>query len=264
MKVYPKNGILVLGIALIFFSCTKTYTYERIDKVFEPIISKYGIKIVYEINEEFSPIRNGGVRVRFTKVKKIEPRVLSKYPQILAMAFKKYPTKVIKNNINAIYFAKEMEYNGLQYGGTYDSFRRIIFLANDGEQTDDRSIAIFHHELSSLLLDRYGFLINPWFNQNPKNFKYRSDTNGSWKNAYNGTSIVGTISDYEKGFLNSYSQTNFENDFNEYSRLVFSYPQKFKKIMNQYPRVRGKFLVFLEFYHKIDPIFTEEYLLGEK
>jgi hypothetical protein len=30
-----------------------------------------------------------------------------------------------------------------------------------------------------------------------------------------------------------------------------------------YPRVRGKFKVWLEFYQKIDPIFTEEYLLGE-
>jgi hypothetical protein len=34
-------------------------------------------------------------------------------------------------------------------------------------------------------------------------------------------------------------------------------------IMEQYPRVRGKFLVWLEFYQKIDPVFTEEYLLGK-
>ena len=30
------------------------------------------------------------------------------------------------------------------------------------------------------------------------------------------------------------------------------------------PRVRGKFLVWLKFYQEIDPIFTEEYLLGAR
>jgi hypothetical protein len=45
--------------------------------------------------------------------------------------------------------------------------------------------------------------------------------------------------------------------------MIFTYPEKFKTIMNQYPRVRGKFLVWLDFYQMIDPIFTEAYLLGE-
>ncbi len=35
------------------------------------------------------------------------------------------------------------------------------------------------------------------------------------------------------------------------------------KIMDQYPRVRNKFKIWLEFYHKIDPVFTEEYFFGE-
>jgi len=63
---------------------------------------------------------------------------------------------------------------------------------------------------------------------------------------------------------NKQAFSNFENDFNEYAAMIFTHPQKFKKIMNQYPRVRGNFLLFLEFYHKIDHIFTEAYLLGEK
>ncbi len=78
------------------------------------------------------------------------------------------------------------------------------------------------------------------------------------------TSIVGTEADYEKGFMDTYGETSVENDFNEYAGMIFTYPQKFKKIMDKYPRVRGKFLVWLEFYHNIDPIFTEEYLLGSK
>ena len=76
--------------------------------------------------------------------------------------------------------------------------------------------------------------------------------------------IVGSEEDYKNGFMSTYGKTEFENDFNEYAAMIFTHPHKFKKIMDQYPRVRGKFLLFLEFYHKIDPIFTEEYLLGEK
>ncbi len=63
--------------------------------------------------------------------------------------------------------------------------------------------------------------------------------------------------------MDSYGQTNFENDFNEFSAMIFTYPDKFKKIMRRYPRVRAKFLVWLNFYHKIDPIFTEEYFFGK-
>ena len=49
---------------------------------------------------------------------------------------------------------------------------------------------------------------------------------------------------------------------NEYSAMIFTDPEKFKPIMARHPRVRGKFLVWLEFYQEIDPIFTEEYLCG--
>jgi hypothetical protein len=64
--------------------------------------------------------------------------------------------------------------------------------------------------------------------------------------------------------MDTYGQTSVENDVNEYAAMIFTYPQKFKEIMDQYPRVRDKFLVLLEFYHNIDPKFTEEYLLGNK
>lgn len=67
---------------------------------------------------------------------------------------------------------------------------------------------------------------------------------------------------YQYGIITNYGLTSFENDFNEYSAMIFTYPEKFRKIMNQYPRVRGKFKVWLEFYRKVDPIFTEAYLLG--
>jgi hypothetical protein len=183
---------------------------------------------------------------------------------ILQKAFNKYPEKVIKENLSAIYLAKEMWSDGVRFAGTYDQFRRIVYLADNGEHDEMESIEAFHHELSSILLKNKFFFLNLWYERNPKDFKYRLYLVDSWEKAINGTSLIGTAEDYEKGFMNSYGQTYFENDFNEYAAHIFAHPEEFKQIMNQYPRVRAKFKVWLDFYHEIDPIFTEEYLLGDK
>jgi hypothetical protein len=269
MKTYQVKYTLLFGMCLVFLSCTKTYTDEEINKLFEPITSRYGIKVVYKISDEF--LSSTETTMPFTGpnrnsiVKPINLRILAKYPDLLQHAFEKYPVKVIREYLKAICFAKEINEDGFTYAGSYDVFRKIIYLANDGSQDNDYSIGAFHHEFSSLLLNRRGLLLNSWIDQNPKDFDYLYKTYGNFKNLQNFIEIKvdGSSEDYKKGFLSTYSQTNFENDFNEYARLIFTHPQKFKKIMNQYPRVRGKFLLFLEFYHKIDPIFTEEYLLGK-
>ncbi len=262
--------LLLWGIedAFIRYS-NKTFTKKEIDEAFEPVTSKYGIKMVYEIGDDFfSPLENPPIPAgphRDSKVEPIRHRVLLRYPALLQKAFKKYPLEVIKNYLDAIYFSSEIDHDGLRYGATYDPFRRIIYLIDNGGLSDDYAISTFHHEFSSLLLARHSFFVNPWTDHNPEYFKYlfESETNQKIREIYKSISLVGSEDDYKKGFVTDYGQTDFENDFNEYSAMIFTYPEKFKKIMTQYPRVRGKFLVWLEFYHNIDPIFTEGYLLGK-
>jgi len=268
---YVLIGLVVFWVCnkLFLIYIHKTYSEDEIAALFEPVTSKYGIKIVYEIGDDFfSPSKNTPIPAgphRDSKVKPIYHRALVRYPEILQKAFAKYPIPVIKNHLHAIYFAREINHDGLKYGGTYDPFRGIMYLVNMGWQAENDSIYAIHHELSSLLLKRHSFYINPWEDFNPRGFKYlfdRSETHRDIVDIYDNISLTGTEDDYKKGFVTDYGQTNFENDFNEYSAMIFTYPEKFKKIMNQYPRVRGKFKVWLEFYQKIDPIFTEEYLLG--
>ena len=251
---------------LLFFH-EKTYTKAQIDKMFAPITSRYGLRIVYEIGEDFfSPIVNPPIPAgpgRNSKVTQIKQSVLVNYPRLLQETFAKYPDQVIKAHINAIYFSAEINEDGLKYGGTYDPFRRILYIVDNGSRKDDHSIYSIHHEISSLLLVRHSFFINPWTDHNPKNFNYLFDVFKESAKIYSQTSLVGSKEDYLKGFMDSYGQTSFENDFNEYSAMIFTYPEKFKNIMNRYPRVRAKFLVWLNYYHKIDPIFTEEYFLGQ-
>ncbi len=260
-------SLLALGTvkAYLYYS-GKTFPNEEIDQWFEPINSRYKLKVVYKIGDDFfSPIENPPVAagpVWGSKVTPIRHRVLLKYPHILERVLARYPDQVISKYLKAIYFSGEINEGGLRYGGTYDPFRHILYMVDSGRKTEKQAMATFHHEFSSLLLSGHSFFLNPWTDINPKNFKYFFDKSKETLEIYNETSLKGTEDDYEKGFMNSYGQTSFENDFNEYSAMIFTYPAKFKKIMNQYPRVRAKFLVWIEFYQKIDPIFTEEYLLN--
>ncbi len=244
----------------------KTCSDEKIEALFASLKDKYGVDIVYDVNKEFLSDKGTAIVPAGpppqSKVKPIRRSVLIRYPEILETAFKKYPMTVIKDYLNAIHFAGEINRDGFFYAGSFDPFRRVIFIVDHGAQKPEAGMGTFHHEFSSLLLSRHSLLLNPWFEQNPKDFKYLYDTNTDKLKTFNNSSLDGTEPDYEKGFMNTYGQTEFENDFNEYSAMIFTYPEKFKQIMARHARVRGKFLVWLKFYQEIDPIFTEEYLLG--
>jgi hypothetical protein len=244
----------------------KVYTPEKLRSIFEPLETKYGIKVVYKVDETFLSDSGNSLLPagpsRRNKVVPIRNKVLVKYPEVLEKALKKYPLKTINRYLNGVYLADEISGNGFSYGGSYDRFRRIVFLIDDGHQGRNYGAYAFHHEFSSLLLSRHSFFLNPWTDQNPKGFVYAYRAGKNKLEVYNNSSVDGTAADYDKGFMNTYGQTSFENDFNEYSAMIFTYPEKFKQIMARHPRVRGKFLVWLKFYQEIDPIFTEEYLLG--
>ena len=69
----------------------KIYTKDQIGKMFEPITSKYGIKIVYEVGPDFfsnlvNPIIPAGPD-RHSRVTPIQHRLLARYPHILQKAF---------------------------------------------------------------------------------------------------------------------------------------------------------------------------------
>ncbi len=260
-------GIFIFPTFYRFF-LDKTCSDAKIEKLFASIKDKYGVEIVYVVGENFLSDKGTAMVPAGpppqSKVKPIRRSALIRYPKILETVFNKYPIGVIKNYLNAIHFAGEINRDGFIYAGSFDPFRRVIFIVDNGAQKPEVGMGTFHHEFSSLLLSRHSFLLNPWREQNPNDFVYLYKTDKDKLKIFNESSLDGTESDYEKGFMNTYGQTNFENDFNEYSAMIFTYPEKFKKIMARHPRVRGKFLVWLKFYQEIDPIFTEEYFLGDK
>lgn len=258
-------SLLLLGLAKAYLLyCDKAFAKEEISLWFEPITAKYGLEIIYEINDDFfSSLENPPLPAgpgRNSKVVPIRHRVLKRYPAILSKAFEKYPDHTIRKYLKIIFFADNIDEDGLKYGGTYDPFRKALYLVDNGSLSDERSVYVFHHEFSSLLLSGNSFFLNPWTDKNPKGFKYMVEIYDNWKDR--GASRENIKNHLEMGIVTNYGLTSFENDFNEYSAMILTYPAKFKTIMNQYPRVRAKFLVWLEFYQKIDPVFTEDYLFG--
>jgi hypothetical protein len=258
--------VLLVGNKLFLMYLNKTYPKEEIEAAFEPITTKYGIKIEYEIGDDFfSPLKNTPIPAgphRGSKVKPIRHSVLMRYPDILQRAFSKYPVGVIKFYLSGIHFAGEIDQAGFKFSGSYDPFRRIVYLVDDGENTDE-AISTFHHEFSSLLVSSNSFAVDAWTNQNPKDFKYLGDVLDTWEAANKVIQSVKDIECFEKGIVSGYGLTNYGNDFSEYSAMIMTYPEKFKKIMDKYPRVRGKFLIWQKFYQEIEPIFTEDYLFGK-
>lgn len=253
--------IFLLGMAVTVSSCSRNYSKEEIDKKFAPITSKYGIEIRYHVDEKFPPMMVTGQRAKIDKLVPIRHSVLVRYPSILQKALQKYPEHVIRDSIDAICFASVFENKGITFSGTYGYFDWAVYLIDDGWKNDAFAENTFHHEFSSILLSQKGFYINPWTEHNPKDFKYLYETA---KNNYDvKTTGKGTISDYNDGFITDYGRTTFENDFNEYSAMIFTNPKEFKKIMDQYSRVRSKFKIWLDFYQKIDPVFTEAYFFGD-
>ena len=120
-------AVLWIGNKLFLLYLNMEYSKEEIDHLFRPVTSTYGVKILYEIEDDFfSPLENPPIPagpIQGSKVERIRHRVLLRYPTILLNAFEKYPIDVIKKHLNTIYFSREINADGLQYGGTYDPFR---------------------------------------------------------------------------------------------------------------------------------------------
>jgi hypothetical protein len=254
--------LFLFFLGLLFFP--EFYSEKEIEALFQPIKDKYGIKISYKIDEEFfSPIENPIIPVgpaKGSKAESIRRKELIRYKGILNNALEKYSVQMIQDYLNGIYIVEKIESGGPLYVGTYDPFRHIIYLVDLDDQSDDDVVYTFHHEFSSLLIRSHSFFVNPWTDHHPKDFRYISEIYESHSEVKRARKAIKDY--YELGIVTNYGLTDFENDFNEYSAMILTYPHKFKKIMDQYPRVRGKFLVWLDFYQKIDPIFTEEYLFG--
>ncbi|MEI6532592.1 MAG: hypothetical protein WCO06_02005 [Candidatus Roizmanbacteria bacterium] len=187
--------------------------------------------------------------------------------EILQKTFQKYPSLVLKKYLQKVYLVKSLTNFGASYGGT--NVARNIYLANNGVAkgyTDLYIEQMFHHEFSSILLayidtsyDRSttSWKNSTWTSFNKNDFKYGT---GGYNEINSGTASQDFETKYQKnGFLNQYSTTSMENDFNEIVMNLFVNSKDFWIVVDKNPILTKKASFVINFYHSIDPQFTEEF-----
>lgn len=194
------------------------------------------------------------------KAKDLSPSEIERSRNIILNALKKYPEDYLIINLSKTYVLGYLSFYGVEYGGTNSS--DCVYITNKGVKagfTDLYIESAFHHEFSHILLRGYSSFLNTelWENINPKNFKYLGTGVEAIKEGK--ASKIYDSSLNEKGFLYKYAQSDLEDDFGSFAENIFVNDPLFWKAIDKYPKLKEKFNLVVDFYHSINPIFTEDY-----
>ena len=206
----------------------------------------------------------------------IDPSHKDRGRAIVRRALRKYPASMVATTLakGRVYILGELKvYRSLQFSGTA-SQKAVYLVVRDKSQgyTDKFIESVFHQEYSTLLMNRYlkHLDLTAWRAVNPEGFAYLGAN--SWDGVRGkdggakaitqtgGTKLLSTdAARLEQGFLVRYSTSSLENDVNGYASALFANDPNFWANVNKHPNVRKKTALAIEFYHRIDPMFTKEY-----
>lgn len=224
-------------------SLLTSLSFQGITQSLKEIENINSVQIYYksiESNMEFAYIKPPMLLVE-DRINKLQ---LYRYIKVLESFYTNCPEELSKKYIQKVFL-----YGGLRYhisknyiGGTYKAETSSLYLVNIGNEFDFLLGAIYH-ELSSIVL-----LNNPdlfpkeeWLAVNGGDFKYQKTR--SSKDLF-----VLDKSLHEKGFLNQYSTTYFENDYNEFSKMYFQHPSVLKDLASKYDKIKCKYQMIDRFY----------------
>lgn len=162
--------------------------------------------------------------------------------------FESFPRETIQNELNAIVLASSMHYvnSSSDIAGTYEESSRTLYLSNIGNE-DEFIKGNLYHEFGHLLQSKYGDQLDAesWKNSIPDK-KY--DPRGINPGAYHfdtGTQY------YEKGFINNYSSTRFEEDFAEFFREYYMDREDLARLAGTYKGIGIKYRILEDFLRDI-------------
>jgi hypothetical protein len=230
---------------------------------FTEIVKKYGISI--NINTEaadFFP-ESWLQDPENATAERMDPDELARMPRILARALSKYPVSVIQYNIQAINLAGWITIYETDFGATSSS--DIVYLTSTGVldgYTDEVIEEGFHHEFAHILKRNYDFPASAWDACNPPDFSYYDSGVKAIQNGFD--SQEGDTELFEEGFLTEYSLAEQDEDFSTFSEWIFTYQLEFKPLIEEYPKLKKKFEVWLRFMKSVSRSFTEEMVLGRR
>lgn len=188
----------------------------------------------------------------------LKPNEHARSVRLVRDALALYPVILIQKNLRAVYVAEEFKFYGMAYGGT-NSFD-TVYISNKGTgngYSDSFISRTFHHEFSSILLRNYGEKLDEEAWTEANRTRYGSGgiealRTGATETKYNERYNV-------DGFLNQYGSASLEEDFNTFAEAIFSGDKQFWSVCDRFYRIKTKTTLFIAFYNKLDPQFTEKY-----
>lgn len=221
----------------------------------------FGVKIgfsysnsIFPVSWREDPINAKGDEMDFSEISRVKP--------IVKKALNKYPSAVLKANLTAIYFVKKMSFYNVGFGGTNSS--DAVYVSNSGEENgySDRYIEqTIHHEYSSILMRNHISLLDTisWKNAISPGVDYNDPEAGVGAIRKHQSSQEIDTSLCQEGFLTQYAMSGMENDLNTLAQNLFCPAEGFWETVAHYPYIRVKVTLLINFYHQINPIFTENY-----
>ena len=216
-------------------------------------------EVLFTTREKMFPLNWYNKKINATAVP-LEPEERQRMIDILDRAFSKYPDHVLRDNLDRVYALRSLTFFDIPYGGT--NAKNTVYLADDPASpafTDRFIEGVFHHEFSSILMRSCLSFFNEkdWKKANPAGFIYGKGGVSAILSGNASLSFDPTL--FGHGFLNRYSQSALEEDINVFAQNLFTGGSSFWVIVDENPRIREKADLLIAFYHRIDPIFTEDY-----
>lgn len=188
---------------------------------------------------------------------------IEKAKRIARRALSKYPPGFVPNHLSKVYVFGALADRGVGVAGV--SMGNIILWSIDPYFFKNEARLYggqfpFHHELAHSLFASYNefFSEEAWLEILPDGFEYCPGSGHLWN--IEGCDKYDKWSNekrWENGFLAPYAISSLHEDFAVTAESLFSgYSWD---IIDEYPQLREKVNLVLDFYHSIDPIFTEEY-----
>jgi hypothetical protein len=246
--------LIVVGLCLF---CLSSYGQPAYND------ARTGIRVFFATESDMFPRKWYSGKIR-AKAVSLDSTQYNRIREILREAMKKYPDTILSGNLEKVYALNSLEFYGIPYGGTSSTCKKTVFITDNSEfrENDGFIESIFHHEFSSLLFRIYrkNFSRREWDRNNPHGFSYG---NGGREAIREGkSSMVLDSAMNREGFLNEYSRSSREEDFNVFAQNLFNGGKLFWEAVDKYPVIRQKANLVIAFYHRLDPVFTEGYFRG--
>ena len=241
MRVKTRSSIFIF-LLLLFVSCGDKHVHEAT-----------GIEVHFRVDMRMFPLYwlNDEVKPHAESLP-----IIYRYKAmgIIRNALDKYPKTILRENLRKVYVLKELNFYGVNYGGT-NSLNDVYVVYYDYIQPYVERT--FHHEFGAILMYQNNFDSTAYKLLLPDSISYGVGGLEALKSGKSSTYFNYDL--IEKGFLSEYGSSCVEEDFCSVCEQLFKPEADFWDIYDTYPVMHKRIKYIIDFYHSIDTTFSEKY-----